>query len=281
MCAVRRSPGGRGSNRQRLVLGGLTPCTVRVLGLVATHLLRRSRAPVTSLRSYVIKRSVPQKPGSLPPTRESFAFSELLALDHVTEVCTLRSPAIGFMAYHGGQLEKVTDVIAQAAAEASGASYYAVLQSDEDAVVHLPSKRVVPAESAQLAAFLNHVDTVVTVHGYGRKRLWHALLLGGRNRELATHVAQHLRRRLPDYDIIDDQSQVPRELAGMHQSNPVNVPRNAGVQIELPATVRWNRAGRHWSDLGSHGRAPQVQALIDALAEAARSWQRTTGPAVS
>ncbi|MFT5269120.1 MAG: phage replication-related protein YjqB (UPF0714/DUF867 family) [Acidimicrobiales bacterium] len=199
-------------------------------------------------------------------------FGELLAQPNVTEVCELRSARLGFMAYHGGQLEKVTDVIASSAAQASNCSYYGVLQTDEDSVVHLPSATVAPAESLKLAAFLSHVDVVVTIHGYGRKRLWHALLLGGRNRELAEHVGLYLRRRLPDYDIIDDPGDLPRELAGMHPSNPVNLPRSQGVQIELPATVRWNRKGRHWSDLGTHGRAPQVQALIDGLAEAATAW---------
>lgn len=201
-------------------------------------------------------------------------FGELLAQPNVDEELELRSRTLGFMAYHGGQLEKVTDVIARTAAEASGSSYYGVLQSDEDNVVHLPSKTVSPHESPRLAGFLDHVDSVITVHGYGRKRLWHALLLGGQNRELAAHVAQHLRRRLPDYDIIDDVPSLPKPLAGMHPRNPVNLPPSAGVQIELPATVRWNRKGRHWSDLGSAGRAPQVQALIDGLSEAARTWQQ-------
>jgi len=177
------------------------------------------------------------------------------------------------MAYHGGQLEKVTDVVAAEAAEASGTSYYGVLQTDEDRVIHLPSKTVSPDDSAELSSFVNHVDAAITIHGFGRKRLWHAVLLGGRNRELAAHVAQSLRRRLPDYDIIDSTAAIPRELAGMHKANPVNLPVNAGVQIELPPTLRWNRKGRHWSDLGAHGRAPQVQALIDALTEAAIDWQ--------
>ncbi len=204
-------------------------------------------------------------------------FGELLAQANVREVCELRSPRLGFMAYHGGQLEKVTDVIASEAAEASGCSYYGVLQTDEDSVVHLPSKTVAPAESPLLASFLGHVDAVVTVHGYGRKRLWHALLLGGQNRELANHVAIYLRRRLPDYHVIDNLDDLPAALAGMHPANPVNLPPSSGVQIELPATVRWNRKGRHWSDLGSHGRAPQVQALIDGLAEAATSWLGKSG----
>jgi len=70
----------------------------------------------------------------------SLGFGELLAKPNVREVSELRSPLLGFMAYHGGQLEKVTDVIASTAAEAAGCSYYGVLQSDEDNVVHLPSK---------------------------------------------------------------------------------------------------------------------------------------------
>ena len=72
--------------------------------------------------------------------------------------------------------------------------------------------------------------------------------------------------------MIDDVGRLPRMLAGMHPSNPVNLPRAAGVQIELPPTVGWNRKGRHWSDMGESGRAPQVQALIDALAAAATGW---------
>jgi len=205
--------------------------------------------------------------------RSTRPFAELLAQDNVDERCVLRGTSIGFMAYHGGQLEKVTDVVASEAAVASNASYYAVVQTDEDNVVHLPSKTVDPADSPTLSEFIAHVDAVITVHGYGRKRLWHALLLGGRNRPLAGHVAAHLRRRLPDYDIIDDVKALPKALAGMHPHNPVNLPASAGVQIELPATVRWNRKGRHWSDLGTSGRAPQVQALIDGLAEAASTWE--------
>lgn len=208
--------------------------------------------------------------------RASKPFAALLAQDHVQEHLELRSPTLGFMAYHGGQLEKVTDVIASSAANASGASYYGVLQTDEDNVVHLPSKTVDPGDSPALADFVGHVDTAVTIHGFGRKRLWHSLLLGGQNRELAAHIALHLRRRLPDYDIVDEVGALPKALAGMHPKNPVNLPPSAGVQIELPATVRWNRKGRHWSDLGSAGRAPQVQALIDGLAEAASTWAART-----
>ena len=62
-----------------------------------------------------------------PERPEGELFAELLATPGVEEIVELRS-TFGFMAFHGGSLEKRTDVIASMAAAASGASYYAVLQ---------------------------------------------------------------------------------------------------------------------------------------------------------
>ena len=57
----------------------------------------------------------------LPPRMTSpTPFRDLLALEGVEEHLVLRGP-IGFMAYHGGSLEEMTDVIASAAASASPA----------------------------------------------------------------------------------------------------------------------------------------------------------------
>ena len=94
-------------------------------------------------------------------------FAELLAHDGVEEVCELRG-RFGFMAYHGGSLEVATDVIARRAAAESGASYYGVHQP-ADLQWHVPSTKVRPQESPALARFLEHVDVVITVHGYGRQ----------------------------------------------------------------------------------------------------------------
>ena len=47
--------------------------------------------------------------------------SELLQYDDVTEESVLRSN-FGFMAFHGGALEEMTDTIASRAAERAGAS---------------------------------------------------------------------------------------------------------------------------------------------------------------
>ncbi|MDH3753276.1 MAG: poly-gamma-glutamate hydrolase family protein [Acidimicrobiia bacterium] len=194
----------------------------------------------------------------------------LLSTPGVEEIVQLRS-TFGFMAFHGGGLEKVTDIVAAEAAERSDASYYGVLHPD-DIELHVPSKHFDPAHSPGLASFLDHVDVVVAIHGYGRKHLRWDLLLGGTNRPLAGHVAGHLRSRLPPYRMIVELDQIPPELAGQHPDNPVNRVRNAGVQIELPPLVRWYWEKWEWSDHGDAGRAPQVEALILGLAESARAW---------
>lgn len=199
------------------------------------------------------------------------SFADLLATRGVEEVSTIRSARIGFMAYHGGELEKVTDIIAADAAARAGASYYGVTQAF-DPIHHIPSIRIDPGASDRLARFIDHVDAVITIHGYGLKTMWKALLLGGRNRQLASHVASFLRPSLPDYEIVDDLDEIPKRLRGQHEQNPVNLPVGHGLQLELPPTVRWNVEGRHWSDFGDGGRAPDTEALIGALADAATAW---------
>ena len=109
---------------------------------------------------------------------------ELLAHPGVDEECVLRS-RFGFLAFHGGSLERMTDTIAAAAAEASGASLYAVRQPP-DLRWHIPSAEFDPRHSAALGAFLEHVEVAVAVHGYGRPGRFTSILLGGRHRELAS-----------------------------------------------------------------------------------------------
>jgi phage replication-related protein YjqB (UPF0714/DUF867 family) len=196
------------------------------------------------------------------------AFAALLATPGVREVTTLRGP-VGFMAYHGGALEAMTDVIAERAARRSGASFYAVIQPD-GMREHLPSIQVRPDESARLAAFLDHVEVVVAVHGFGRRGFFGSLLLGGANRRFAEHVGVALRRRLPAYDVVTDVDAIPVPLRGMHPRNPVNLPRGGGVQIELPPRVRGSSP--LWWDWEGPGLTPHTEALIDGLVDAATSW---------
>lgn len=195
----------------------------------------------------------------------------LLARPEVTEVCELRG-SFGLMAIHGGNLERTTDVIAAEVAERTGSSFYGVIQAAPFRQ-HVPSTRFDPDHSEALTSFFGTVDTVIAVHGYGRDDRFWDVLLGGRNRDLAAHVGSHLRADLDDrYGVIVDLDDIPDGLRGQHGRNPVNLPANAGVQIELPPPIRWNKDEHNWSDHEGTGRASSVAALIDTLASAVGSW---------
>jgi len=207
----------------------------------------------------------------------TIGFASLIARPDVDEVCELRG-RFGLMAFHGGNLERTTDVIAQEVAERSGASLYAVIQQ-APLREHVPSITIGPEHSESLRGFLDHVHTVIAVHGYGRETQFWKVLLGGRNRRLADHLATHLRVALPSaYGVVDDLEDIPRGLRGLHEANPVNLPPNAGVQLELPPTIRWNKQARNWSDHDGTPRAPQVGTLIDALVGAVESWTEQQRP---
>lgn len=195
------------------------------------------------------------------------SLSELLREPGVTEVSRLRS-RFGFLAIHGGGLERMTDVIAERAAQASDASFYALRHPDRYPY-HLPSARFDPAESAALAEFLEHVDVTVSLHGYGRMGRSTQLLAGGGNRVLALHVAGHI--RLPGYEVITDLDAIPAELRGLNPDNPVNRVRGGGTQLELPVRVRGLNPRSPL--FGPDGLSPATTGLIDGLAAAARSWQ--------
>jgi len=196
-------------------------------------------------------------------------FRENLAREGVSEILAVRGP-IGIMAFHGGALERVTDVIAAETARLTESTYYAVLHPDDS--LHVPSKFIDPAHSPKLSAFVDHVDVAIAIHGYGRHDAMFRVLLGGSNRALATHIGAYLEPALPKYEIVTDLADIPRELAGQHPDNPVNRVRGKGVQIEVPAALRWHYDHKQWSDTPGVGRAPQVDALIAALSRAIECW---------
>ena len=202
--------------------------------------------------------------------------SELLEHPEVSEICQLRG-RFGLMAYHGGNLERSTDAVAREVAGRTGASFYAVLQH-APLRRHLSSLHFDPAHSPALARFLGHVDVAISIHGYGRKALWHHLLVGGRNRNLARHVAGHLRHALPrPFEVVDSLDAMPKELRGQHPRNPVNRPEKQGVQIELPPTIRWNGDEKGWSDHEGVSRSEGLHRLIDGLSAAVKSWAHEDG----
>lgn len=174
------------------------------------------------------------------------------------------------MAFHGGNLERMTDVIGRIAAERSGASFYGVIQV-APLREHLPSIEVRPEHSPKLKSFIEHVDVAIALHGYGRQDLWTSLLLGGRNRELARLLAARLRLALPEFIHVDDLVDIPTDLAGQHLRNPVNLPVLGGVQIELPPRIRGLTP--HSSTMAREdGRISWTNTLIDVLVETAARW---------
>jgi phage replication-related protein YjqB (UPF0714/DUF867 family) len=202
--------------------------------------------------------------------RGQVTFAELLRLPGVVEVSDLRSP-FGFLAFHGGNLERITDQIASEAAARSGSSFYAVLQP-HGMRHHVPSAQVDPAASPRLRAFLDHCHTVVAVHGYGLPGRWTHLLVGGANRVLAAHVGHHLRQSLPAYEVVDDLERIPPTLRGLHPHNPCNRTWGGGVQLELPPRVRGLTPMAQWWP-GGPGRFPHVEDVVAGLAAAASAWR--------
>ena len=192
--------------------------------------------------------------------------TSLLETSDAYEELEIRSK-VGLMAYHGGTLEKATDAIARETAELCGASYYGLIQTNDDPL-HFPSTKLFECASENLNIFFQHVRVVITIHGYGREHLFHSVLLGGRNRALASHLASFLKMALPDYSFENDLEKIPKELRGLHPKNPVNIPALTGVQVELPPTLRWNREEWGWSDNGGIGRAKHVDDIIVALSKA-------------
>lgn len=184
--------------------------------------------------------------------------ADLLAHEGVRETAELRG-RIGFMALHGGSLERGTAEIARRAAHESGASLYAVEQP-EALHWHVPSHLYDPAAAPNLQAFLDHVDLVISVHGFGREGYWTRLLLGGANRVFARDAAVRMRPHLDGFELVDDVEAIPRELRGLHPRNPVNLPSDGGLQLELPPRVR---------GLGPRGEPEYVDALVGALVEVA------------
>jgi phage replication-related protein YjqB (UPF0714/DUF867 family) len=194
-----------------------------------------------------------------PSYRRGVAFVELLAHPDVTEAQVLASP-VGFLALHGG-LEPATAEIAEESARRAGASSYVIVQPD-DLKRHVPSHEHDPADAPLLAGFLAHVHVVISVHGY-----WghadDALLVGGRDRALATALGTRLRDALPEYSVVDDLELIPPRLRGVDPRNPVNRAAR-GVQVELPHPVRAvGPYGR--GEAGTRHRG-HTEALVAALA---------------
>ena len=200
------------------------------------------------------------------------SFTELLSSPEITEEIEIRS-SFGVCALHGGGLERATEAVARDVAENTDSSYYAVIQP-EGSRIHLSSKYFDPNHSLKLGQFLERIDTVISIHGYGKEDDFWALLLGGSNRELAYHLAGSLREVLPEeYRVVDQIDSIPPPLRGIHPDNPVNFPINGGVQIEIPPGLRWNREYNFWSDADGTPRSEDLNKHIKGLVSGINTWQ--------
>ena len=179
-------------------------------------------------------------PGRAPRLVFVVVYARLLRCQGVEERVRLGS-RVGFLALHGG-LEPGTEGVAATAAAASGASSYIVTQP-RALGWHVPSHRIQPGDSPRLDGFLEHVEVVISVHGYFRPEWTDAVYVGGANRELAAVLSVRLREVLGDLPVVDDLGAIPRGLRGVDPRNPVNGTRGGGVQLELPHVARLASSG--------------------------------------
>jgi phage replication-related protein YjqB (UPF0714/DUF867 family) len=206
----------------------------------------------------------------IPENALTATWTDLLGHPDVVEGSVVGSE-VGLMAFHGG-VEGGTFEIAEAAAEAAGASLYFVNQPP-GLRWHVPSRDVDPAQSPVLAEWLDHVEVVIAVHGYGRIRRPRRILLGGQNRVLAGRVAHHLSRSLAGFEVEAELAAIPPELRGLHPDNPVNRPPQRGVQLELPPSARGTTRLQPDPEWGPGGAPARV---VDALVAVIREYQTDT-----
>ncbi|HEY1650959.1 MAG TPA: poly-gamma-glutamate hydrolase family protein [Acidimicrobiales bacterium] len=183
--------------------------------------------------------------------------AELLTVPGVREECILRS-SVGFMALHGGSQDRGTEQIARRAAAQAGASYYAIVQP-AGLRFHLTSRLHDPIHSAHMREFLDYVDVVISLHGFGRDgfALWvdpdrgliiepygpalrgkqtaplRGIIVGGLNAPLLDAARKLFHQRFAGYHVADQ-----RVRLGFHPDNPVNLSSTHGVQVELPPGLR-------------------------------------------
>ena len=73
----------------------------------------------------------------------------------------------------------------------------------------------------------------------------------------------------PATRVVDDLDAIPVDLRGVHPRNPVNA---AATVVCSSSCLRWCARGPKWADLPPGAPTPLTQALVDGLAEAARTW---------
>jgi phage replication-related protein YjqB (UPF0714/DUF867 family) len=149
---------------------------------------------------------------------------------------------VGLLALHGGGIEPGTEEMARFVAGQTGASLYVYAGRLPwgNLRLHRPSHRN-PEIPPLLQRFLDHVCMAVSIHGHGRSP--ERVYLGGLNEVLIRRLADMARAALARYEWVSEPSAIPPQLRGRHPRNTVNLPRDGGVQLELPRPLRRTCAG--------------------------------------
>lgn len=167
------------------------------------------------------------------------AFKKVLSDPAVREVFLPGGP-VGVFAPHGGGIEPGTEEIARAVAQATGATLY-VLSAKRptgNAALHVCSEDMLPGISAKLDSAVKACRMGIAIHGHGKTK-GHPIYISGMAARAAKLAADAIRNAIgTNWEVVDDQAKIPRELAGMHKNNVVNRPREHGIQIELPRALR-------------------------------------------
>ncbi|WP_282701772.1 poly-gamma-glutamate hydrolase family protein [Streptomyces sp. CC219B] len=164
---------------------------------------------------------------------------------------------VGLLALHASN-EGGTGELAEEVAGRCGATSLVFTQPGPRPV-HITSARMAAEHCALLTDFLAHVRVTVSLHGHMRSTAPAAIFVGGGNRSAARLLASGLRVLHPEFQLVTDLAKIPAALRGLHPRNPVNMTRDAGVQLELPPAARTTGA----ADV-------PPRRVVDALAEGVR-----------
>lgn len=191
--------------------------------------------------------------------------AELIRHRDVVEYSALQGK-VGVMAIHGGNIERGTEQIAQYVATHSNSSLYVISPRTEkrDWKFHLSSNKINPKESEKLSEFLEHVTTVITIHGHVIKR--DVICVGGLNAFLRKKVVESLRE---DFDVIDsmEDTGIYRNLSARNPKNVVNLARERGTQIEIPLSLRKVFEHRPYEEMPTLETGLLCHKLIDVIKE--------------
>ena len=160
------------------------------------------------------------------PTMTALLERERDGVDYEIETIERDSP-VAVLAVHGGTIEPGTDALARAVA-GEAFSFYAFrsLVPEKGRLHHVTSHRF---DEARCVALARRARVALSIHGHDGAPPW--VFPGGRNMPLRKIVMDALIRRGVPVRF------APR-LMGLHRKNVVNLPREAGVQLEVTWGLR-------------------------------------------